>query len=72
MRKRKRQMLAGINDAMQHGKLNEVRGSMCTDKPVVRKLKGEPRLLNDKVRGKQKSKGSSKAPGGWYSAGMFA
>lgn len=61
MRKRKRQMMAGIVDAIKHGKLSEVQGTMCKDKPVARKAKGEPRLLNDKVGGKQKCKGSSKA-----------
>lgn len=69
MRKRKRQMLAGINDALKHGKLSEVQGAMATPEPL-KKLSHNSQT--DKVRGKQKCKGSSKAPAGWYSRGMFA
>jgi len=64
-------MLAGINDALKHGKLSEVQGTMCKSKPI-RQNKQADRLLTDKIGGKQKSKGSSKVPTGWYSAGMFA
>lgn len=69
MRKRKRQMLAGINDALKHGKLAEVKGSMATPEPL-KKLSHRSQM--DKVGGKQKCKGSSKPPRGWYTAGMFA
>jgi len=69
MRKRKRQMLAGINDALKHGKLSEVKGATATPEPL-KKLSHNSQM--DKVRGKQKCKGGSKAPAGWYSRGMFA
>lgn len=69
MRKRKRQMLAGIHDALKHGKLSEVKGAMATPEPL-KKLSHKSQT--DKVRGTQKCKGSSKAPAGWYSRGMFA
>lgn len=69
MRKRKRQMLAGIHDALKHGKLSEVQGALATPEPL-KKLSHKSQT--DKVRGTQKFKGSSKQPRGWYSAGMFA
>lgn len=69
MRKRKRQMLAGIDDAMKHGKLYEIKGSVAAPEPL-KKLKHKSQT--DKVRGTQKCKGSSKEPRGWYTAGMFA
>lgn len=69
MRKRKRQMLAGMQDAMKHGKLREVSGALAAPEPVKKLSQNEQR---EPVRGKQKHKGSSKTPGGWYTAGMFA
>lgn len=69
MRKRKRQMLSGMQDAMKHGKLHEVSGALAAPEPLQKLSHSEQR---EPVRGKQKCKGSSKAPRGWYTAGMFA
>ena len=69
MRSKRRKQLAGIQDAVQHGRLNELPRSMARVKPLP---KTSQDVIQDPVRGKQKQKGSSKVPSGWYSRGMFS
>lgn len=69
MRKHRRQVLAGMQNALLRGKLSEVPGAVAAPEPL-KKLNHKSQV--DKVRGKQKVRGNSKLPTGWYSKGMFA
>ena len=69
MRSKKRKQLAGIRDAAEQGRLYELPRSMARVKPLP---KAAQDAIQEPVRGRQKQKGSSKAPSGWYSRGMFS